>query len=125
MTMPARLSRPTIAGGVAVLGAVAAVVVIRRRWVVVVVRGDSMLPAYADGQRVLARRVHRRVRVGDVAAFARPGGPDTEWLVKRVAEVQPDGSLIVLGDNGGFDSRDFGALSARDVRAVLVRRLAG
>lgn len=110
-------------GGALVGGLVAAVLVLRRRFVVVLVRGDSMRPTYEEGERVLARRPRGPARVGDVVAFVRPGGPDSEWLVKRVAEVQADGSLIVLGDNGGCDSREFGALHHRDVRAVLVRRL--
>jgi signal peptidase I len=128
--------------------AAAALVRLRRRWVVVRVAGTSMRPAFEPGDVVLARaRPPGAVRVGDVVVFRwpqqdpvpgyRPAGDDG-WLVKRVAavpgdpvpdgvpaapRVTPAGSLVVLGDDGGHDSRVFGLLPAARVRAVVARRL--
>lgn len=119
----------------AVAGLVAAVV--RRRWIVVTVIGGSMLPGLRDGDVVLARRRDpRTVRVGDVVVVDRSGiAAPRRWIVKRVAAMAgdplpagiagsgpvPPGSLVVLGDNGGDDSRRFGALPVGRVLAVVVR----
>jgi signal peptidase I len=90
---------------------------VRRRYVVVTVRGDSMLPTFADGQRVLVRRCPvAAVAPGDVVVFADPRDADRdrleaerqrlvaagvpalppppwrgpEWLVKRAMAVPGD-----------------------------------
>ena len=144
------------------VGATAAVIgLLRRRYLVVAVRGDSMLPALHDGDVLLARRRHPKdVRVGDVAVASWHAPVAAEesprWMVKRVAavagdpvpdcvrtaaeavpaevavavaaaaaapEIVPSGFFIVLGDNGGYDSRIFGLLSTDRVLAVVVRRL--
>jgi signal peptidase I len=90
---------------------------VRRRFVVVTVRGDSMLPTFVDGQRVLVRRCAvAAVAPGDVGVFADPRDADrdrleaererlvaagvpalppppwlgSEWLVKRAAAVPGD-----------------------------------
>ena len=89
----------------------------RHRFVVVTVRGQSMLPTFADGQRLLVRRcAPAAVAVGDVVVFADSRDADrdrlaaererlvaagvpalppppwrgSEWLVKRVAAVPGD-----------------------------------
>jgi signal peptidase I len=89
----------------------------RRRFVVVTVRGESMLPTFADGQRVLVRRCAvAAVAPGDVVVFADPRDADrdrleaererlvaagvpalppppwrgSEWLVKRAVAVPGD-----------------------------------
>ena len=145
------------------VGATAAAIglLLRRRYLVVAVRGDSMLPALHDGDVLLARRRRPRdIRVGDVAVASWPAIVAAEesprWMVKRVAavagdpvpdcvrhaaeavpaevavavagaaaapEVVPSGFFIVLGDNGGYDSRVFGLLPGELVLAVVVRRL--
>ena len=91
----------------------AAAVVLRRRVLVVVVRGSSMSPTYADGDRILAVRT-RRVRIGDVVAFSLPptaaGHVDDLSVpaVKRVVAVS-NGSVEVRGDAGrSVDSTLFG-----------------
>jgi signal peptidase I len=74
----------------------------RRTFVSVTVRGSSMNPALADGDRVLVRRtVLDTIEVGDVVVVRAPS-PDTyvpgaspagragHWLVKRVAATPGD-----------------------------------
>jgi signal peptidase I len=78
-----------------------------RTLVAVTVNGESMLPTYRDGDRVLVRR-NLPPRAGQVVVIERPtagvrwnappvertaGGAaiaDREWLIKRVAAVQGD-----------------------------------
>lgn len=126
-------------GVVGVMGLAATVVAFRRQWIVVTVVGGSMLPSLREGDVVLARRRHpRHARVGDVVIFEPPGVDDARWMIKRVAAVSgdtfprrvpgegrvPASSLVVLGDNGGLDSRMFGPLPFRRVRAIMTRPLA-
>ncbi|NUW32370.1 hypothetical protein HTZ77_13150 [Nonomuraea sp. SMC257] len=97
-------------GGVVVAAAVACVVValavvwVRRRYVVVTVQGESMLPTYRPGERLVVRRTPARsLRDGQVVVLAGLGhrpGPDgrpeegaelsPRWIVKRVAAVPGD-----------------------------------
>ena len=78
---------------------------LRRRVVVVSIIGDSMVPTFGSGDRVLVVRSRpERLRVGDVivlaphAAAARPlpgglvveSGADAGWLIKRVAAMPGD-----------------------------------
>src|SRR5438045_9390101 len=70
------------------------------------VKGDSMLPDLAAGDRLLVRRT-QRPRRGDVVALRDPR--DTgRVLVKRVAELNDDG-VVVVGDDPtvGAGSRTF------------------
>lgn len=71
------------------------------------VEGDSMRPALAPGDRVLAVR-RGPCRPGSLVVLRDPGG-GTRMLVKRLAGSGPEG-LVVLGDNPGWstDSRAFG-----------------
>jgi signal peptidase I len=87
------------AAGVLVLGAL-----VRTRYAVITVRGQSMLPTLADGDRVLVRRIGlSKVQAGDVVilekpddgkawrrppAGARVGG--RFWLIKRAVAVPGD-----------------------------------
>ncbi|WP_228645585.1 S26 family signal peptidase [Microtetraspora sp. AC03309] len=133
--------------------ATVSVVLLRRRWLVVAVRGESMLPALHDGDTVLVRRRRaNEVSVGDIVVVESPGRdgrwasppahrytPDRHWMVKRVAAlggdrvpdgvpapspVVPLGALVVLGDNGGYDSRVFGLLPADRMLGTVARVLA-
>ncbi|MFN8126562.1 MAG: nickel-type superoxide dismutase maturation protease [Candidatus Nanopelagicales bacterium] len=85
------------------------------------VAGDSMLPAFHDGDWILIRRT-TRVGPGDVVAFPDPRRPE-RLLVKRITADADDG-WIVHGDNAAAstDSRTFGPV-AKDavIGRVLVR----
>ncbi len=89
-----------------------------------VVRGDSMLPTLADGDRLLVR-YGGRVRPGAVvvARFA-----DGTVAVKRVADRRTarNGATAwwLLGDNpAGVDSRHRGPVAERDVLGVALARV--
>ncbi|HEV2885282.1 MAG TPA: S26 family signal peptidase [Jatrophihabitans sp.] len=124
--------------GVATGLSVAGLLLARRYCTVVTVRGHSMRPTLADGQRVLAVR-RSRYRNGDVIVFWTPEGSgtpgDPDYRIKRViatggeprpeafagsalAAVVPAGQLAVAGDNAerSQDSRHLGYISLSDVR---------
>lgn len=110
---------------------------LRKHFMLVTVRGDSMMPTLRPGQRVLVR-LHRRVRTGDVVVFTTTA-EHVPLMIKRVAAaagepvpddmrdaagdaVVPEGFLLVRGDNPtAADSRAFGCLPA-DTVVGLVRR---
>lgn len=121
----------------------------RMRYVVVTVRGVSMLPTFSPGQRVLVARLRKHPHCRDVVVIERPH-PATSWstralprraeaghwLIKRVAAAAgdaipesvgiqgpvPAGYVIVLGDNEeSFDSRQFGLCPVDRVLGVVVR----
>jgi len=80
------------------------------------VTGDSMTPALADGQYVVAERISylfREPRPGEVVLINTP--PHGRKLIKRVHNVQSDGAVWVVGDNyeESQDSRVFGAVPRR------------
>ncbi|WP_433510552.1 S26 family signal peptidase [Nonomuraea sp. CA-143628] len=98
--------------GVAVV-ALVIVLWLRRRYVVVTVHGESMLPTYRPGERLVVRRTSpRSLRTGQIVVLAgvakgsRPGAArgsragavggsladeaGTGWIVKRVAAVPGD-----------------------------------
>lgn len=104
--------------------AVAALWWMRSRYLLVTVRGDSMMPALRPNARVLAR-LGGRYRTGSVVVFrdqaefvdlmikrvaARAGEPVPEEFLASVADrVVPTGHLLVRGDNPtSNDSRTFG-----------------
>ena len=92
-----------------------------RRWLdVVEVRGRSMAPTLAPGDRLLVLRAGPRP--GDVALATDPREPGRE-LIKRVARVDELG-VELRGDNplASTDARVFGTLPAADVRWRAVAR---
>ncbi len=119
-----------------------------RRLVIIDVRGESMRPALAPGDRVLMRRIRLgAVRRGDVVVIAAPEPHEglekaDRWRIKRVAalpgdpvppgipvteRVVPAGRLVVLGDNArhSVDSRTTGFYRADDLIGVIVPWAAG
>jgi signal peptidase I len=129
----AAIATSLAAAGLAALGLTLA----RRRCTVVTVRGHSMNPTLADGQRVLAVR-RPRYRTGDIVVFRVSGAAgtrgDPHHRVKRViatggaarpavfdgsalAAAVPAGHLAVAGDNAAQsqDSRQLGYIPLGDV----------
>lgn len=124
----------------------AALTAVRRRYLVVTVRGSSMCPTYRDADRVLVRLVRgsssRDPRRGQVIVL-RPPVEElrllSPLLVKRVAAVPGDAvpadfsqvvplpvvpprRLLVRGDNeGSADSRSFGLVDFELVVGVALR----
>jgi signal peptidase I len=127
-----------IAAALALIIMSAGLLLSRRRVMLVTVKGQSMAPAYRDGERLLVvRRSH--YAAGDVVMFRTPGRhlADVEWMVKRAAAIGgdsvpddlrakvdvatvPAGSLLVRSDAvNGLDSRHFGLIDAGDVLGVV------
>ncbi|MFG1943265.1 S26 family signal peptidase [Nonomuraea sp. NPDC048826] len=127
---------------------------VRRRYVLITVRGLSMWPTYHDGDRVLIRRVPvTAVRAGQVVVVAASPrdvavpGRGTRWLLKRAVAVPgdpvprdrfpalrsvpdpavPPGHLVVLGDNPSqsYDSRQAGYMPPGRLLGVVARRVGG
>jgi signal peptidase I len=131
--------------GLVVAAIAAAVMVIRTRVLVVMVRGMSMAPTLQPGDRLFVRRgappTVGAIVVVDEPQPCRPGqAPTVHWVVKRVAAVAgdpvpscirvqatrvPDGQLVVLGDNldHSRDSRHFGFAGTDRVIGVALRQL--
>jgi phage repressor protein C with HTH and peptisase S24 domain len=80
-----------------------------------------MAPLLRHGDQLLVRRT-TSARPGQVVVVTLPDGT---LAVKRLARVEPDGRLWVLGDNpvGSTDSRAFGWLDPASVTAVALARL--
>jgi signal peptidase I len=127
-------ARLTIATAVTAVAAATALAAARWLYSVVTVHGPSMLPALADGDRLLARRCGAgRLQPGQLVIFREPGLPGLRpvwltgagqgrWVIKRVAAVPgdqvpdsvrpatggaltvPRGCVVVLGD--GPESQD-------------------
>jgi signal peptidase I len=85
--------------------------------------GDSMGPTLQNGDRLVVIR-HRRLRVGDVVAADDPRGGRV--LVKRVTAVDPEGNVMLAGDNpdASTDSRVFGAVARSAIVGRVVYRYA-
>ncbi|NES37384.1 peptidase S24 [Micromonospora sp. PPF5-17] len=98
---------------------------LRRRWRLVVVRGNSMAPTLHDGDRLIVR-VGRAPATGDLVVFRARDvvpGADLPWMVKRVQRVEPDGAVTVRGDNPhSQDSRHFGAVPRAAILGVATGR---
>ena len=96
---------------------------------IVQVEGNSMLPNFAPGERILIK--HRTsdlqpINVGEVVMIEREG----ELLLKRVVRYEIGGHtgvgmISVEGDNKeeSIDSRHWGAVPSRFVKARVLRKL--
>jgi signal peptidase I len=131
----------TLAGLGLITGGTAAV--LRRRFAVITVRGASMTPTYADGDRLLVRRTASFGR-NDVMVFAMPRAHQVDgmkWLLKRVLAVAgdgvpadlapvvgagrvPPGCVLVRGDShSSLDSRQLGYIATGAGLGIVIRRL--
>jgi signal peptidase I len=96
---------------------------------IVRVAGNSMLPAYADGDRILIKyRTSdlQPVHVGEVVMIEREG----ELMIKRITRYEIGshtgvGMISVEGDNKdeSIDSRHWGAIPSRFVKAKVLKKL--
>jgi signal peptidase I len=96
---------------------------------IVRVSGNSMLPAYADGDRILIKYRSsdlQPVHVGEVVMIEREG----ELMIKRITRYEIGshtgvGMITVAGDNKeeSIDSRHWGAIPSRFVKAKVLFRL--
>jgi nickel-type superoxide dismutase maturation protease len=87
--------------------------------------GNSMLPAYREGDFVLVDAgayVDLPPRPGDVVLVAHPYQTNVR-MVKRVQSITPEGRVFVVGDNPGesTDSRSFGPLRPSQIVGKLMR----
>ena len=66
----------------------------------VVVRGQSMLPLYQQGDLLYARK-SGDYKVGDIAIYRIPDGQPAEGklIVHRIKRILPDGKYVFQGDN--------------------------
>ncbi|WP_055480622.1 S26 family signal peptidase [Sphaerimonospora mesophila] len=118
-----------------------AAVWLRRRYLVVTVRGESMLPTYQPGERVLVRRTSARfLHTGQVVVLngpqqiikrvaAAPGDPIPKETVPALSTAPgtrvPAGHLVLLGDNPtrSHDSRDSGYFTTDRLVGVVLRKM--
>ncbi len=139
MTVPSAFAALVVVG-------CAAVALVRRRYLVVTVRGSSMCPTYYDADRVLVRRTRSVCPSGpcrgEVVVLRTPVeemAGISPLLVKRVAAVPgdevpcdfrravplpivPPGQLLVRGDSDrSADSRIFGLVDFGLVVGTVVR----
>jgi nickel-type superoxide dismutase maturation protease len=100
-----------------------ALALVARRLDVVEVRGRSMAPTLLPGDRLLALRLRRLPRRGEIVLAPDPRDPSRE-LVKRVRAVDATG-VTLRGDNPAFstDARAFGVIPAGRVGWRIVARV--
>jgi nickel-type superoxide dismutase maturation protease len=81
------------------------------------VQGDSMLPSLAAGKIVVATRMFRKLRPGDVVIVQHDGVEK----IKRVITLKLD-KIYILGDNSAqsTDSRHFGWLHKSAVQGKML-----
>lgn len=81
------------------------------------VAGESMLPTLRSGRLVLGART-KKIAQGDVVIILHNGLEK----IKRVADIDAEDRLYVLGDNQGqsTDSRAFGWIEAQQVLAKVI-----
>lgn len=87
---------------ISLAGAGMVLITVRRRFTIVRVNGQSMLPTFKPGDRVLVRKVRAgALRRGQVVVFESPHGGErhtgspsgpggSRWIIKRVAAVSGD-----------------------------------
>ena len=87
------------------------------------VDGDSMAPTVKNGAVVLIDP-QSKIKIGDLVLANHPYKSSVS-ILKRVAEIEPDGCLILIGDNPAesTDSRTFGAVSIESIIGRVIGRL--
>lgn len=91
------------------------------------VNGCSMLPTFTEGEILICRRVFfkNHLKNNKVYVFIRKSDGDSRPLIKRLHHYSPTYGYWFLGDNkeASFDSRSFGYVSPKDVKAVFLKKV--
>lgn len=89
----------------------------------IVIKGDSMHPTLKPGDRLLVDK-NSAINVGDIVVAAHPFKSSVK-IVKRVANIESDGRILLSGDNPNesSDSRAFGSINRSDIIGKVVFRL--
>jgi signal peptidase I len=87
--------------------------------------GQSLYPAYQDGDFVLVSRLPilvRGIRPGDAVVFRHPR---LGKLIKLVLRLEADGRMVYLIglDENSVDSRRFGAIPRADILGKVIRHI--
>jgi signal peptidase I len=114
------------------------ILAVRRRWMIVTVRGHSMEPTLHDGERLVARRWSRAAIpvIGDVIVFwpdalgyrikrvaGVAGDRVPPWMPVQLGERIPAGHVIVRGDNPRSEgSRELGYIA---IHSIIARHRPG
>lgn len=82
-----------------------------------------MSPTITDGDAVLIDP-NSKIKIGDVVLANHPYKSSVK-ILKRVAEIEPNGKVSLVGDNaaGSTDSRTFGSVSIKSIQGRVVCRL--
>ncbi len=84
-----------------------------------------MVPTLEAGERLICLAIPRRfVLTLNSVVVVRDPRDRRNLLIKRIKSIEPDGSVVVIGDNEAvsIDSRNFGSIRAAEVegRALFV-----
>lgn len=87
------------------------------------VDGDSMFPTLNAGDVVLIDKASN-LKIGDLVLADHPFRSSVR-IIKRIADIATDGSLVLSGDNAreSTDSRTFGAVSIESIVGRVICRL--
>ena len=90
-----------------------------------VIKGNSMLPTLNPGDCVIINP-ELKPEISDIVLLRHPFIQNLK-IVKRIDEITAEGNFIVRGDNPqeSTDSRNFGAILAKDILGVAVCRFTG
>lgn len=92
----------------------------RKRWLIIRrVHGHSMLPHFYAGKMIFATGLFKRLNNGDFVVFEHDGLEK----IKQVERIRPD-QVYLVGSNpaGSTDSRHFGWVNVRAVKAKVITR---